>query len=43
MQGWKNITISPLVIFSYRYFCIKITNECSLITNENELAKIENE
>ena len=35
VQGWKNITITPLVIVSYRYFYITITNESSLINNEN--------
>ena len=34
-QGWKNITITPLVIVSYRYFYITITNEAYMITNDN--------
>ena len=34
-QGWINITITPLVIVSYRYFYITITNEACMITNEN--------
>ena len=34
-QGWKNITITPLVIVSYRYFYITITNEVCMITNDN--------
>ena len=31
MYGWKNITITPLVIVSYPYFYIMIINESSLI------------